>query len=484
VAAAVTLAADPGLAQGSVALIGGGTESSEPGSWSEAPYRWIVERASFGSIVVLSEGSTSRWLPDYFEQLGASSAFNLQVPDRITADAASTATAIADADGVFIKGGNQWLYVSQWRETRTAEAIRQVLAEGGVVAGTSAGAMVLSDVVFDARNGTVYPEETLADPYVRYVSFTSELLDLVPGTLVDTHFTERGRLARLVPMVARWQQDHGGPPLIGLGIDTQTALLVEPDGRATVAGEGSVTVARTTQATRQLLVEGQPPVVTHVACDLLLEGFEVDLMTGQVTRVPPDAEIVTAAARSQHGWPALTLDGADPAASSTGEVRLGNVGGDPLALQAGALTLVPGDGLLPDTIVMTAPFDDPALAENKVGGLLWGLSERPGFLGLLLVSGSSVEVRSDGGLRPGGEVASVLIDAANVTVRDRSRWVVLDDSAGPRQSVAVLGLVLHVLPDGWLLLGPSGTVHERIDVGRSPVTRPVSAGELGADAPR
>lgn len=476
--AVAILATSLAFAQGSVALIGGGTESAAPESWSAAPYGWIVEQADFGSIVILSASATSSWLPDYFESLGARSASNLTIPDRLTADADATATTISEADGVFIKGGDQWTYVSQWRDTRTADAIRHVFNEGGVVAGTSAGAMVLSEVVFDARNGTVYPEETLADPYTHYLSLSTGFLDLVPGTLVDTHFTERGRIARLIPMIARWQAEHPGQTVTGIGIDSQTALLVDRDRTATVAGEGSVTIVQTTAASRFRIAEHTPPVITHVACNLLLEGYEIDLTTGRVIGLPTTARPVTPDTRPEDGWPSTTLHGADPATRSAGAVRIVNIDTDPYALQAGTLELAAGDGLVPATIVMSSPFGDPDYAENAVGGLLWGLSEQPGFLGLLLVAGSSVELRPDTGLRPGGTAATVVADSAEVTSRDRSRWVVFDDSAGTRQSVALLGLKIHILADGWVLLGDSGTVHERIPAGRPPSTRAVTDGEI------
>ena len=239
------LACAPGVqAQGYVVAIGGGAESDETGSWSERPYRYVVEHANGRPVVIVSAYDESEWLPDYFRQLGAVDAVNLKIDSRTTADAAATETLLASAGAVFLKGGDQWDYVRLFDGTRTEAAIRAVFERGGAVAGTSAGAHVLGSVVYDARNGSVYPEEAIRDAHNRYISFTTGFLNVVPGALFDTHFTSRGRLARLLPMVARADAERllrvAGKSAdveshreevastLGIGLDDNTALMIGP----------------------------------------------------------------------------------------------------------------------------------------------------------------------------------------------------------------------------------------------------------------
>jgi cyanophycinase len=60
-------------------------------------------------------------------------------------------------------------------------------------------------------------------------------IDFLPGTMIDTHFSQRGRMGRLLTAVAHYPQH------IGLGIDENTALVVS-EGQCEALGENSVTV--------------------------------------------------------------------------------------------------------------------------------------------------------------------------------------------------------------------------------------------------
>ncbi len=59
---------------------------------------------------------------------------------------------------------------------------------GGVIGGTSAGLHILSEVLFTAQNGTVYPEEALEDPFNQYMTLEDDFLNLMPGLIFDSHF--------------------------------------------------------------------------------------------------------------------------------------------------------------------------------------------------------------------------------------------------------------------------------------------------------
>lgn len=139
----------------------------------------------------------------------------------------SSAGRSGDAGGVFLSGGKQSRLVETIRGTAVEAAIRDIWEEGGVIAGTSAGAAVMGETML-ARGSS---DET---PTADDVQFGSGL-GLLPGVLVDQHFAERGRIGRLAMAIA------ARPELLGVGIDEDTAVVVERD-RLRVIGAGGVYV--------------------------------------------------------------------------------------------------------------------------------------------------------------------------------------------------------------------------------------------------
>ncbi len=151
---------------------------------------------------------------------------------RADADSEQAAAALAAATGVFFSGGDQ----SRLRTlvgSRSADVLRQRLAGGLVVAGTSAGATALGHVMILGGNG--------ADVSAAAVR-TGPGLGLVPKSLIDMHFGERGRLPRLLSAVAL------DPDQLGIGIDENTGILVE-GSLFEVLGSGVVTVVDAEDAT-------------------------------------------------------------------------------------------------------------------------------------------------------------------------------------------------------------------------------------------
>jgi cyanophycinase len=276
------------FAQGYVCAIGGGSEDYN--SWSDAPYGWIVQKADSQRIVVLSVNAETQWIPTYFISLGADTAFNLRINTPALANDSVTYRAIRQCKAVFIKGGDQWNYVSLWKNTLTQQAISEVFLAGGVVAGTSAGAMVLSDVVSDAQFGTAVSRSALSNPRSTTLSLTTDFLRLVPNTLIDTHFHERGRFGRLLAMVAKRYADNG-QLLLGVGIEDLTALCVSPDGIGEVIGSGSVNFYSPTSVSMTRVAANQPLIFTHVKFDALVAGYQYDLNSRSVSYVLPTAVI-------------------------------------------------------------------------------------------------------------------------------------------------------------------------------------------------
>jgi hypothetical protein len=203
-----------------VLLVGGGSENYN--DWSDTPYAWLVQQAPNKKILVLHYSTVSTFLPDYFKSLGAVQSVSTVI-NSVTANDSAIYKMILEYDGIFLRGGDQWEYVKQWKGTLTEQAIDSVFRRGGAVGGTSAGAMVLSKIIADAKTTSVDPRTSLRTPFSAGITFTEDFLGFASGILCDTHFYERGRLSRLLAMLAMYHH-QSGKWITGVGIDDATAL--------------------------------------------------------------------------------------------------------------------------------------------------------------------------------------------------------------------------------------------------------------------
>lgn len=155
---------------------------------------------------------------------------------RREADRAAFVAPLADATAVWMSGGAQSRLADTYVGTAVERELYALLARGGVVGGTSAGAAVQSRVMIARGN----PDVELG------VGF-----DLLPGSVVDQHFVTRDRRPRLRRVLA----SH--PDLVGFGIDEGTALVVTGE-TLRVLGESSVTVmlaGRADAPSREIVLE-------------------------------------------------------------------------------------------------------------------------------------------------------------------------------------------------------------------------------------
>jgi cyanophycinase len=146
--------------------------------------------------------------------------------------------------------------------TPLAAAIRARYAAGAVVAGTSAGAAVMSDVMItgdaDLQSITVGATKTLPG------------FALWPEVIVDQHFLKRQRHSRLISLVL----EH--PTLVGVAIDERTAVVVS--GRTfEVMGESSVLVVDARRASVEPRQPGQLSAARNIAMHVLTTGMTFNL---------------------------------------------------------------------------------------------------------------------------------------------------------------------------------------------------------------
>jgi cyanophycinase len=274
-------APSPALAQGYVCAEGGGNPGK--GAWADEVFGWMVEKGHKGPAVIIGAiALDAEDLPDnreaLFKKLGAKSCTSLIINEK-NADTQEIYDAITAASIVFIRGGAQERYVNWWKGTKTEEAIHAVFDKGGVIAGTSAGCAILGEVSYDSKVGSLKPTEALEDSCHKNLTLTTDFLGLVPGVLFDTHFTERGRIGRLPVMLAHVRDELHRDDIVGFGVDPRTALCVEPNGTATVRGEGNITLIEFSIGTRSLIPAGKPPLVVGAFYSSLSAGTQINMKT-------------------------------------------------------------------------------------------------------------------------------------------------------------------------------------------------------------
>jgi cyanophycinase len=236
---------------------------------------------SDGHVVVVSTASSlgevaTATYRDLFRSLGIGEVSGLRPEERAEADGAEAVGLLAGATGIFLTGGNQSRLTQVVGGTRLADAISNAHDRGVVIAGTSAGASALgAHMVAFGRPGPT--------PKNRMVQLAAGL-GIVPGVIVDQHFEQRGRIGRLLALVAQ------SPSLLGVGIDEDTCAVVTSDRTLSVLGRGAVTVVDGSHVTTDAyLGKGYRPVmVSGAVLHSLPSGYRFD-MRGRALLTGPDA---------------------------------------------------------------------------------------------------------------------------------------------------------------------------------------------------
>ncbi len=276
-------------AQGYICAVGGGSEDYN--NWSDAPYSWVVQKSDSGKIIILGVSSATEWLPTYFMSFGANTAYNKTISTIAAANLQETYDELITAKAIFLRGGDQWDYIRLWKGTKVDSAINFVFQNGGVIAGTSAGAAVLGDVDFSAQSGSAYPDEALQNPFYSRMKFENNFLNLIPNVLFDTHFIERARHGRLIAMIYN-QHFSEGRYLIGTGIDDRTAICISPDGIGEVMGSGAVSIFYKDALTKYSSISAGKYTIENMKSHLLTKGWKYDFVNNEISFIPTSAKDV------------------------------------------------------------------------------------------------------------------------------------------------------------------------------------------------
>ena len=205
---------------------------------------------------------------DLFERLEAGSSSIVDFATREDGQRDDYLRAIEDASGVFFTGGNQLRISTILGGTAAAKLIRTRNAHGMHVAGTSAGASILSEhMIAFGKEGS--------SPRAGSVRLAPGL-GLTNRFIIDQHFRQRDRLGRLVAALAY------NPFAIGIGLDEDTAAFIGPDNTLEVEGSGAVTVVDAGDLQFSSMADAgltQPVCLLGLTVHLLVSGATFNLHT-------------------------------------------------------------------------------------------------------------------------------------------------------------------------------------------------------------
>jgi cyanophycinase-like exopeptidase len=204
------------------------------GGATEVDYamRLFLEDAKGGDILVLSTSGADGYNNYMYSELGidVNSVETIVCHNRDASSDPYVLERILKAEAVWFADGDQWEYLSFWRDTPLQQYINFALLDKGIaVGGTSAGLAIMGNYQFTAENGTVTSEQALADPYNDRMTIDNRPFLIMPlpvPIIFDSHFDDPDRRGRIVAFMARIKQDYG-KYVMGIGLDEYTAARFE-----------------------------------------------------------------------------------------------------------------------------------------------------------------------------------------------------------------------------------------------------------------
>lgn len=212
-----------------------------------------------------------------FADLGVKQVDVIDIRTRAEAMDEERVRIVAESKVIFFTGGDQLRITSQIGDSPIFSCMREIYWHGGTIAGTSAGAAAMPETMLVGGPG---------DDSNRVSALSmAPGLGMIPGVSIDSHFAQRGRMGRLLGVVAQ------NPRNLGLGIDEDTAIVVEGGERFRVLGSGAVYVADGSDITYSSLSEKSAEGIVSiydVRLHVLGAGDTFDIPTRR-PRMSPEA---------------------------------------------------------------------------------------------------------------------------------------------------------------------------------------------------
>lgn len=220
------------------------------------------------AVMTVATGLPGEVGADYrsvFERLGADTVEIVDTERREDASDSRYLEMIDNSTGVFFTGGDQSRITDLLKDTEIDQLLHKKFAQGLVIAGTSAGAAMMPDMMIVEGDSETNPtiDSVILEPGMGFL----------PNVAIDQHFAQRGRLGRFVS--ALMQQ----PAVLGFGIDENTAIAVKGD-EIEVIGEGAVTIVDATEVSHSNLDESlhdEALAICGAKLHILPHGYRFDI---------------------------------------------------------------------------------------------------------------------------------------------------------------------------------------------------------------
>jgi cyanophycinase len=226
-----------------LSLGGGGPDVDDAIQWMINQVRPSSNSASKVNVVVIRTNGNHDYNRLISAMKGVNSVDTLIIRNRQEANKAELVEKVRNADVIFFAGGDQCQYIRNWKDTKLEATVKSVYLKGGGIGGTSAGAMIQSEYIYDACASSekgIETRDALEDPY-RDITFSYNFFNWsnLKGTIVDTHFDRRERMGRIMTFIARQIKDGVSSSVLGIGVSESTSVVVDKNGLVRVLGRGT-----------------------------------------------------------------------------------------------------------------------------------------------------------------------------------------------------------------------------------------------------
>ncbi len=170
--------------------------------------------------------------PTFLRQFGVTQVVVLHTRDRVRANSPGFVEPLRHASAVWIDGGRQWRLADAYLGTAVEREIKALLARGGVVGGSSAGATIQGSYMVRGASGT--PENPDGDNRIMMAPGHETGFGLLADSAIDQHINVRGREKDLDEVISA----HSN--LLGIGIDQGAAIVVHGDLFEVVGGQVAI----------------------------------------------------------------------------------------------------------------------------------------------------------------------------------------------------------------------------------------------------
>ena len=231
----------------------------------------VARRIGEGKLVICT-AATKRPEDAYaeyrrvFRNLGVKHIHKLHIDSREDGKKDSNLKVMDEATGIFFTGGDQLKITSQIGDTPVFDRLHDFYQDGGTIIGTSSGAAVMCDTML--ISGSSDESHRIADLRM------APGFGLIKGLVIDQHFAERGRMGRLIGAVAQ------NPANLGIGIDEDTAIILEQERHLYVLGTGATYVMDGACVSDSNIAEqanGQILSIYNLRLHVLAQGDKFDL---------------------------------------------------------------------------------------------------------------------------------------------------------------------------------------------------------------